>query len=99
MPATSAPRQGPEHDHGGEVDARGDAEDARADRLANPRALRLLEQLGREGGGAEQRERRQRAPDGSQRSGHGHAETGRHGCVGEEGMPHGACIGFGAGEA
>ena len=28
--------QGPEHDHGGEVDARGDAEDAGADRFANP---------------------------------------------------------------
>ena len=84
---------GPEHDHRGQVDARGDAEDALPDRFPDPAAVGILEQLGSEGGGAEQRERRERAADGSEGSGHGHAETGRHGCVGEEGMPHRRYIG------
>ena len=79
----SAP--GPEHDHRREVDARGDAEDSRAEGLADAGALRLLEQLGGERGRAEQRQRRQRTAGSSDRSGHGDTETGRDGRVSEDG--------------
>ena len=66
-------------------------------RLADARVLRLLEQLGGQSGGAEEGERGQRLAGSRKPAGHGDTETGRDGRVGEDGEPHGACIGF-AGE-
>ena len=84
-PGDERPAPGPEHDHGGEVDAGGDAEDSRPERLADAGALGLLEQLGGQRGRAEQRQRRQRTAGSVDRSGHGDTETGRDGRVGEDG--------------
>jgi hypothetical protein len=78
------PAPGPEHDHGGDVHARGDPEHARPHRRPHAPAFRLLQELGRERGRAQQRKRGQRLADSCVGAGHGSAEAGRDGRVGED---------------
>jgi len=87
----SAP--GAEHDHRGDVDTRRDAEDSGADGLADARAFRLLDQLRRERGCAQQGERRQRPVQGRERAAGCDSEAAGHGQIPEQGKPHECSIG------
>ena len=93
----SAP--GAEHDHRGDVHPGRDAEDSRADGLADAGALGLLDQLGGERSGAQQGERRQRPVHGRKRSAHGHNAAAGDGQVREQGKPHKGSIGCRSGRA
>jgi hypothetical protein len=82
----AAPR--PEDDHRGDVDPRGDAEDAGPERLADACVLGLLEQLRGQRRRTEQRERGQWLAGSRQPTGDANADAGRGGQVREQREPH-----------
>jgi len=79
---------GAEHDHGRDVHARGDAEDAGAEGLADACVLGLLQQLGGQRRGSEQRQRGQRLAGSRDPAGNAGADAARDGQVREQREPH-----------